>query len=170
MVKILKIYKCKDGRVRARIKRDDGTKKVVSYPRILLEMKLGKPIDPKFDVHHIDGDYTNNSLDNLELVLHGVHQKKHAEKKKKYKDSWRIGDTLNLSIGQGFLNVTPLQIVRAVDAIANGGILVQPHLLKDTKTVSQNLNFDPKNLKIITLSSRRRPKNIPSTEKTYTIF
>lgn len=86
MVKILKIYKCKDGRVRARIKRDDGTKKVVSYPRILLEMKLGKPIDPKYDVHHIDGDYTNNSLDNLELILHGVHQKKHAEKTKKYRD------------------------------------------------------------------------------------
>jgi len=70
-------------------------------------------------------------------------------KKKKYKDSWRMGDTLNLSIGQGFLNVTPLQIVRAVSAIANNGKLIQPHLLRSTKPTVTDLKFNPKNLDII---------------------
>ncbi len=70
-------------------------------------------------------------------------------KKKKFNDSWRMGDTLNLSIGQGFLNVTPLQIVRAVAAIANGGKLIQPHLLKSTKANVKNLDFDPQNLNIV---------------------
>lgn len=70
-------------------------------------------------------------------------------KKKKYNDSWRMGDTLNLSIGQGFLNVTPLQIVRAVSAIANDGKLIQPHLLRSTKATIQELNFNPKNLDIV---------------------
>ena len=70
-------------------------------------------------------------------------------KKKKYKDSWRMGDTLNLSIGQGFLNLTPLQIVRAVSAIANNGKLIQPHLLRSTKPTVTDLKFNPKNLDII---------------------
>lgn len=71
-------------------------------------------------------------------------------KKTKYKDSWRMGDTLNLSIGQGFLNVTPLQIVRAVAAIANGGVLVHPHLLLNkVNPDSKVLDINPKNLEII---------------------
>ena len=52
-------------------------------------------------------------------------------KKEKLKDNWRVGDTLNLSIGQGFLNVTPIQIVKAVAEIANGGYPIQPHLIKE---------------------------------------
>lgn len=70
-------------------------------------------------------------------------------KKKKYKESWRVGDTFNLSIGQGFLNVTPIQIVRAVAAIANGGKLVQPHLLKTTPQTSQDLGFLKENLAVV---------------------
>ena len=70
-------------------------------------------------------------------------------KRKKFKDSWRIGDTLNLSIGQGFLSATPLQIVRAVSIIANGGYLIQPHLVrKEISPLSEPL-FDKKNLSLI---------------------
>lgn len=54
-----------------------------------------------------------------------------AEWKKQNKnEDWRMGDTLNLSIGQGFLTVTPLQIVTAVARIA-GGKEIHPTLLKD---------------------------------------
>ena len=70
-------------------------------------------------------------------------------KKRKYKDSWRMGDTLNLSIGQGFLTATPLQIVRMVSAIANGGYLVQPHIIERKNTDLKNFLFDKKNLAII---------------------
>jgi len=41
---------------------------------------------------------------------------------------WRTGDTRALAIGQGSLAVTPLQIVRMMAAVANGGRLVTPHV------------------------------------------
>lgn len=43
---------------------------------------------------------------------------------------WRAGDTLNLSIGQGEILITPLQLVRMMAAVARDGLMVQPHLLK----------------------------------------
>lgn len=45
---------------------------------------------------------------------------------------WRLGDTYHLAIGQGDLEVTPLQVATAVAAVANGGTLFQPHLLTTT--------------------------------------
>ena len=42
---------------------------------------------------------------------------------------WYLGDTYNLSIGQGYLLVTPIQIASAFSAIANGGILYQPKIV-----------------------------------------
>ncbi|MEK7152060.1 MAG: penicillin-binding transpeptidase domain-containing protein [Patescibacteria group bacterium] len=44
-------------------------------------------------------------------------------------DPWKVGDTYHTSIGQYGFQVTPLQMVRAVAAIANDGTLVKPHLL-----------------------------------------
>ena len=43
---------------------------------------------------------------------------------------WFPGNTVMMSIGQGYLLATPLQLAGMVSAVANGGILVQPHLLK----------------------------------------
>ncbi len=42
---------------------------------------------------------------------------------------WYPGDTINLSIGQGYLLVTPIEIARFVSFVANGGKLVTPHFL-----------------------------------------
>lgn len=44
-------------------------------------------------------------------------------------ESWYIGDTYNVSIGQGDLLVTPLQINQVTSVFANGGYLVSPKLL-----------------------------------------
>ncbi len=45
-------------------------------------------------------------------------------------EAWYIGDTYHVSIGQGDLRVTPVQLARATGAIANGGRLVVPHLAR----------------------------------------
>ena len=42
---------------------------------------------------------------------------------------WRIGDTYNSSIGQGFFQVTPIQMAIAAAAIANDGYMLKPHLV-----------------------------------------
>ena len=45
-------------------------------------------------------------------------------------EGWSTGDTLHMVIGQGFISVTPLQMAVVTAAIANGGYLVQPRLLR----------------------------------------
>ena len=49
-------------------------------------------------------------------------------KKRRFKENWYQGDTINYSIGQGYLLLTPLQIARVYAAIANRGKLVTPFL------------------------------------------
>jgi penicillin-binding protein 2 len=47
---------------------------------------------------------------------------------KTYHQAWYEGQTINLSIGQGYLQVTPLQLAVAYSALANGGTVVTPHM------------------------------------------
>ncbi|MCC7469951.1 MAG: hypothetical protein IT284_02315 [Bacteroidetes bacterium] len=49
-------------------------------------------------------------------------------------DAWRLGDTYNTSIGQYGFQVTPVQMIRAVSAIANGGQLLTPHVILEKPT------------------------------------
>jgi len=51
-------------------------------------------------------------------------------KKKEKNEAWYIGDTYHLSIGQGDLLVTPLQVNSYTATIANGGRIYRPHLVK----------------------------------------
>jgi penicillin-binding protein 2 len=43
--------------------------------------------------------------------------------------NWYAGETISVSIGQGAVSTTPLQIIRAISAIATGGLVTTPHLL-----------------------------------------
>ena len=52
---------------------------------------------------------------------------------------WKPGDSIQLAIGQGDLLVTPLQMARFYSAIANGGNLVQPHVLLDVENPNKTL-------------------------------
>lgn len=83
-------------------------------------------------------------------------------KKRHYGDSLRKGDVANISIGQGFLNVTTLQMARMCAALANGGKRVTPTLLKgfrDSETdpfvlseprmAPVDLGWDPAKLAVI---------------------
>jgi penicillin-binding protein 2 len=61
-------------------------------------------------------------------------------------ENWSIGDTINISIGQGHLLGTPLQLLMGTALIANGGKRYQPRLIKeliddDGKVVKR---FEPK--------------------------
>lgn len=50
-------------------------------------------------------------------------------KRRVYKEDWYPGDTVNMSIGQGFVEASPVQMLRIVAAVANGGKLWAPYLL-----------------------------------------
>lgn len=70
---------------------NNGKKTTISYPRYLMEKKLGRPLEPQEDVHHIDGNPLNNELSNLEVRYHGEHQKEHSLKMPlqiEYKCDW----------------------------------------------------------------------------------
>jgi penicillin-binding protein 2 len=51
-------------------------------------------------------------------------------KKKRYKQSWYDGDTVNASIGQGFVQTTPLQMALVAAAVANRGTVMKPFVVK----------------------------------------
>ena len=51
-------------------------------------------------------------------------------KEKNRGEIWRLGDTYNVSIGQGDLLVTPLQLLNYISAIANAGKIYQPFIVK----------------------------------------
>jgi penicillin-binding protein 2 len=52
-------------------------------------------------------------------------------KERNWGETWYVGDTYSFGIGQGYLAVTPLQLVNEVAAIANGGDLLRPRLIKE---------------------------------------
>lgn len=67
---------------------------------------------------------------------------------------WRLGDTYHLSIGQGRFAVTPIQVAAAFVAVANGGKLFQPQVVKEIIDSEKNLikSLEPKFLKEILMS------------------
>jgi len=56
-----------------------------------------------------------------------------AWKRATFGDDWRLGDTYNMGIGQGFVAATPIQMVRVVAAVANGGTLLTPRVVREVR-------------------------------------
>jgi penicillin-binding protein 2 len=80
-----------------------------------------------------------------------------AWKMKQFNWGWTEGDTVNMSIGQGFTLATPLQIAVMFAAVANGGYRVKPHLIKNDGAASQwrkPINVKPETMKTLQQSLR----------------
>ncbi|QXE22806.1 penicillin-binding protein 2 [Richelia sinica FACHB-800] len=73
-------------------------------------------------------------------------------KRKAWKIPWTVGDSINMSIGQGALQTTPLQVGVMFAVPANGGYRIKPHLLKDNGDAQKwrtSLNMKPETIKIL---------------------
>ena len=84
-----------------------------------------------------------------------------------FDEEWSIGNTYHEAIGQGFVAVTPLQLLNAYSAVANGGTLQRPHLFKQVVDASgtvvptgpiqpiRKLEMKQEDLRLIRESARR---------------
>ncbi|MFL6658621.1 MAG: penicillin-binding protein 2 [Massilia sp.] len=69
-------------------------------------------------------------LHEKEGVLPSQEWKANRFKKNKAMQRWVGGDTISISIGNGFNNYTPLQMAHAMANLANNGVVMRPHLVK----------------------------------------
>ncbi|MDR0709227.1 MAG: penicillin-binding protein 2 [Spirochaetaceae bacterium] len=54
-------------------------------------------------------------------------------KDRRFHERWLGGDTMNMSIGQGYTLVTPIQMANMAAMVVNDGIIYKPHLLKEVR-------------------------------------
>lgn len=67
-------YKRKDGRQIVIVVETNGKRRTVSYPKWLMELQLGRRLDPDLEtVDHIDSNFDNNDLSNLRVVPRDEH-------------------------------------------------------------------------------------------------
>lgn len=71
-------------------------------------------------------------------------------KKEKLKSSWQQGETVIAGIGQGYVLVTPLQLVTMLSRVVNGGYAVNPTLVKpQTETKPKKINLNNEHIEIV---------------------
>jgi penicillin-binding protein 2 len=75
-------------------------------------------------------------------------------KRVNYSERWTTGDTYNMTIGQGFLLATPLQVLNATATVANGGTVYQPQLVYQVRDAQGNLvrDFQPQVIRKLPVS------------------
>jgi penicillin-binding protein 2 len=87
-------------------------------------------------------------------------------KRRRFGEPWHRGETLNVSIGQGFTLVTPVQVASFVSALMNGGKLLKPSLLADEDpTVRSSLPFTAAGRKMILDGMRQTVNDDRGTAK-----
>jgi len=59
-------------------------------------------------------------------------------KERRYHERWKGGDTMNMSIGQGYTLVTPLHVANMLAMVCNEGKIYKPHLLKEVRDPATN--------------------------------
>ncbi len=76
-------------------------------------------------------------------------------KRANIKEPWYQGDTYIMGIGQGYLQVTPLQIASVLSSIANGGTLYRPQVVKEIKDENNGVvrEFQPQVIRELPIES-----------------
>jgi penicillin-binding protein 2 len=67
-------------------------------------------------------------------------------------EPWYQGDTINMSIGQGYMQASPLQVAVMFAVVANGGDRITPHLLKDNEvaqTGRESIGLQPETMRVL---------------------
>ncbi|RJQ34629.1 penicillin-binding protein 2 [Candidatus Parcubacteria bacterium] len=64
-------------------------------------------------------------------------------KEETFGERWYLGDTYNLSIGQGYMLATPLQAATMMSYFANNGLAYKPHFIKETKNGDKITPYEP---------------------------
>jgi penicillin-binding protein 2 len=70
-------------------------------------------------------------------------------KQKVFEEDWRLGDTYHTAIGQYGFQVTPLQVVRYIASIANGGTLMTPQIVAGAKPEGKSVGIKDSDLEIV---------------------
>jgi penicillin-binding protein 2 len=90
-------------------------------------LKIGGPVIAKYATAFGLGGATQIDLPGEKLGL--IPQPK-LRRDKRVGGGWHAGETVNMSIGQGAVLVTPMQVARFMSAVANGGVLWKPRLVQ----------------------------------------
>jgi penicillin-binding protein 2 len=77
-----------------------------------------------------------------------------AWKMARRKEPWQLGETIPVSIGQGFNLVTPVQLANAFGALGNGGVLWRPRIIKQIETVDGKIvkAYPPEKKRVLPLT------------------
>ena len=64
------------------------------------------------------------------------------------REKWYAGETISVSIGQGALTVTPLQLAHAIGGLVMGGVFYAPHVLADPsrREIPRRVEFKPESV------------------------
>jgi penicillin-binding protein 2 len=74
----------------------------------------------------------------------------------RFRETWQMGETISIAIGQGYNLVTPLQLANAYAALANGGVMYRPMLIKRIEAMDGQIikTFEPEQKNRLPLSSK----------------
>jgi penicillin-binding protein 2 len=90
-------------------------------------LKIGGPAIAKYANAFGLGAATQIDLPGEKL---GLIPQPRLRRDKRVGGGWHAGETVNMSIGQGAVLVTPMQVARFMSAVANGGVLWKPRLVQ----------------------------------------
>ena len=68
MIKVYGPYTRKDGRQHVILVHEDLSRQTMSYPKYLMEQQLGRPLLASKTVDHINNDFTDNRIENLQIL------------------------------------------------------------------------------------------------------